>query len=160
MSALAAVVFREPVFHIAGTADVEPVRAIPAAQNIDEAHPGSVSEVKWKYLRTTDAGDDPTTSRSSGGAHISGVVSDATPQWRFDGEGLKKLPEVKSDEEFLKLAHTRPKAEPCPKVTVYLRGLTTQQEKIVREAVTNDQGQYACDGLPHYEVWAKLPSPA
>lgn len=60
MSALAAVVFREPVFHIAGTADVEPVRAIPAAQNIDEAHPGSVSEVEWKYLRTTDAGADPT----------------------------------------------------------------------------------------------------
>ena len=104
----------------------------------------------------------PLISHPSAGAHIFGVVINGTPQWRFDEDFLKKLPEVKSDEEFFKLLHTRPKAETCPKITVHLRGLTAQQEEISREAVTNDQGRYAFYGLLQgdYEVWAKLPSPA
>ena len=52
----------------------------------------------------------PLISHPSAGAHIFGVVINGTPQWRFDEDLLKKLP----DEEFFKLLHTRPKAETCP----------------------------------------------
>jgi len=96
----------------------------------------------------------------SSGPRISGLVRDATSLVRFDEEFIRQLAEVKSEEDFLKLAQARPRAEVRAKITVHLRGQTAGHTKIARETITDDHGQYTFDDLPEgaYEVWAELPS--